>query len=506
MADTTAKTKFDAAVKVIRGLPKNGTFQPSHELMLKFYGFYKQSTEGPCTQSKPGFWDVVNKAKWEAWNKLGDMPKEEAMLSYVDELKSIIEAMPQTKEVGHFLDKLGFFYEVVDEKDEVRSSSMKKLGNGDIQHDGQDSEGEEQEIETESNVSWNQDAELDPDFNHSTAVEEIMRKSEFINGNQKHITVSEYQTTHSKVSFDNQRPNINCKREEIHVNGGMNGVEESGSESDEFCDTSDEPIQDPVVNGDISMQLNTSTPISKTGHHVRFSDVVDTPVLHSNQTSRNSQHRDLRLGLLSNSVPFAAKTKKEAMLSDSLLVNATSNDSLNLSTDSQLGVSLHHPDNSILNQSECESVMSRGGGNVQKGQGSFPVSSDSFNDSVGSRGNSGNVSGSRRGLFNTNSGGSGEDGDDVLRGRNYSDLNEQIAVALVRLQQDMNGVLSRLTNLEAMTERQNQERERKELQKKSQWWPFGNLSKRTAAFIFVWPFVAHFIIALVCKRKRYHWF
>lgn len=41
-----------------------GTFQPSHEMMLKFYSFYKQASVGPCNISKPAFWDVVGKAKW----------------------------------------------------------------------------------------------------------------------------------------------------------------------------------------------------------------------------------------------------------------------------------------------------------------------------------------------------------------------------------------------------------------------------------------------------------
>ncbi|OWR43416.1 hypothetical protein KGM_209092 [Danaus plexippus plexippus] len=78
--------KFRAAVNVIRSLPKSGSYQPSNELMLRFYSYFKQATEGPCLKDKPGFWDVVNRAKWEAWNKLGDMTKDEAMQAYVNEL------------------------------------------------------------------------------------------------------------------------------------------------------------------------------------------------------------------------------------------------------------------------------------------------------------------------------------------------------------------------------------------------------------------------------------
>ena len=41
-----------------------GPFQPSYEMMLKFYAFYKQGTEGKCTKPKPWAWDIVSKKKW----------------------------------------------------------------------------------------------------------------------------------------------------------------------------------------------------------------------------------------------------------------------------------------------------------------------------------------------------------------------------------------------------------------------------------------------------------
>jgi len=53
--------RFQAAVNVIKGLPKNGPYQPSTSMMLKFYGLFKQATEGGCDQKKPGFWDIVGK-------------------------------------------------------------------------------------------------------------------------------------------------------------------------------------------------------------------------------------------------------------------------------------------------------------------------------------------------------------------------------------------------------------------------------------------------------------
>ncbi|CAK1548855.1 unnamed protein product [Leptosia nina] len=95
--------KFHAAVNVIRSLPKSGSYQPSNEMMLNFYSYFKQATDGPCTKPRPGFWDVINRAKWEAWKRLGNMTKEDAMQSYVDELHKIIETMSYNSDVASFL-------------------------------------------------------------------------------------------------------------------------------------------------------------------------------------------------------------------------------------------------------------------------------------------------------------------------------------------------------------------------------------------------------------------
>lgn len=92
--------RFNAAVNVIRGLPKNGSYQPSNDMMLRFYSYFKQATLGPCTQKKPPFWDVVGRAKYDAYKRLNNMPKERAMELYVEELKKIIETMSYNDNVA----------------------------------------------------------------------------------------------------------------------------------------------------------------------------------------------------------------------------------------------------------------------------------------------------------------------------------------------------------------------------------------------------------------------
>ena len=72
--------------------------------MLKFYGLYKQGTEGPINIPEPSFWEVIKKAKFNAWQKHGDLPREEAMKIYVHELKKVL----QMREIAIFVTILVF--------------------------------------------------------------------------------------------------------------------------------------------------------------------------------------------------------------------------------------------------------------------------------------------------------------------------------------------------------------------------------------------------------------
>lgn len=62
----------------------------SNETKLKFYSYYKQATEGPCNTTQPYFFNVVERAKWDAWNGIKEMNKEDAMKAYIQEMKNVI--------------------------------------------------------------------------------------------------------------------------------------------------------------------------------------------------------------------------------------------------------------------------------------------------------------------------------------------------------------------------------------------------------------------------------
>ena len=77
MADL--KAKFEAAVAASKTLPE----RPDNATLLKLYALFKQSTTGDVEGKRPGFTDMVGRAKWDAWNELKGTPANDAMKQYV---------------------------------------------------------------------------------------------------------------------------------------------------------------------------------------------------------------------------------------------------------------------------------------------------------------------------------------------------------------------------------------------------------------------------------------
>ncbi len=83
MADLQAD--FDAAVANSKKLSE----RPDNATLLKIYGLYKQATVGDNTEKKPGFGDMVGRAKWDAWNGLKGTSQDDAKRQYVDLIQSL---------------------------------------------------------------------------------------------------------------------------------------------------------------------------------------------------------------------------------------------------------------------------------------------------------------------------------------------------------------------------------------------------------------------------------
>jgi len=83
MADL--KKQFEAAA----ANSKNLTERPDNATLLKIYALYKQGSNGDNTDKKPGFGDMVGRAKWDAWNKFKGTSTDDAMQQYVDLIESL---------------------------------------------------------------------------------------------------------------------------------------------------------------------------------------------------------------------------------------------------------------------------------------------------------------------------------------------------------------------------------------------------------------------------------
>ncbi|XP_074019002.1 acyl-CoA-binding domain-containing protein 4 [Numenius arquata] len=116
-AEAGCGEQFRAAVRVIQGLPRSGSYRPSYEEMLRFYSYYKQATAGCCQGPRPGFWDPIGRYKWDAWHSLGRMSKEEAMAAYVAEMKKvaqkIIDTVPMDETTEEMFEYFEPLYEVI---------------------------------------------------------------------------------------------------------------------------------------------------------------------------------------------------------------------------------------------------------------------------------------------------------------------------------------------------------------------------------------------------------
>ncbi|KAK6490272.1 acyl-CoA-binding domain-containing protein 5A isoform X3 [Huso huso] len=474
--------RFEAAVKVIQSLPKNGSFQPSSEMMLQFYSYYKQATQGPCNLPRPGFWDPVGKYKWDVWNGLGDMSREEAMIAYVEEMKKIIETMPMTEKVEELLHVLGPFYEIIEDNKKIHSVSdlssamagiyvthilavvlspgienmltstpnLKEL-NG-IQ-EGSDSGAEsESDNEEEEDEEKEESEKEDSGTDLKLMIEDSAEKEKIPLANG---------------SVENQHPSV--------VNGSpSNRSVLNGNNSEEKLNQKSQTLESPDVSDVNSHVTEHSEDVSSLHHLTSDSD---------SEVYCDSMEQ------------LGQEESSEVFLNHSLEFQEVNHSQLSPRMDLPEPVRLWSVDESRAAgslQGGAEGVK-RGGedgkpsGNGTQKEGLEKTGYSGLQQRRGSR-----TQAAGRGVQGVQLG-SGGDGDrwgteDLARGS----LNEQIAAVLTRLQEDMKSVLQRLHTLEALTNSQTQ---------KPSWWPF-DISPGTLALALIWPFVAQWLVRLYLQRRR----
>lgn len=80
-----SQSAFEKAAIAAKSLPQ----RPENDTLLQLYALYKQGSEGDVSGDKPGFFDFVGLAKYEAWEKLSGMPAEDAQQGYITLVKSL---------------------------------------------------------------------------------------------------------------------------------------------------------------------------------------------------------------------------------------------------------------------------------------------------------------------------------------------------------------------------------------------------------------------------------
>ena len=79
--------RFQQAQVEVKQLPS----KPGNDDLLSLYALYKQATTGEASGAKkPGRFDLVGKAKYEAWSKLAGTPADDAKRRYVETVQRLL--------------------------------------------------------------------------------------------------------------------------------------------------------------------------------------------------------------------------------------------------------------------------------------------------------------------------------------------------------------------------------------------------------------------------------
>ncbi len=76
---------FENAATAAKSLPE----KPDDNTLLQLYALYKQGTGGDVSGDKPGFFDFVGAAKYEAWEKLRGTREADAQSRYIEMIRKL---------------------------------------------------------------------------------------------------------------------------------------------------------------------------------------------------------------------------------------------------------------------------------------------------------------------------------------------------------------------------------------------------------------------------------
>ena len=83
----TLEEQFEETSKRVHTLSQ----RPSTDILLDLYSYHKQASLGDVHGEKPGMFDFINAAKYNAWASKKGLTREQAMQHYVDMVNSLFE-------------------------------------------------------------------------------------------------------------------------------------------------------------------------------------------------------------------------------------------------------------------------------------------------------------------------------------------------------------------------------------------------------------------------------
>lgn len=77
---TKINSRFEQASIAAKSLPE----RPDNDTMLQLYALFKQGSSGDVSGNKPGMFDFVGVAKYEAWKGLKGLSQDDAKNQYIE--------------------------------------------------------------------------------------------------------------------------------------------------------------------------------------------------------------------------------------------------------------------------------------------------------------------------------------------------------------------------------------------------------------------------------------
>ncbi|CAL8313362.1 unnamed protein product [Merluccius merluccius] len=437
----------------------------------------------------------------DAWNSLGDMPKEEAMAAYVDEMKLILEGMPITEEVEELLRVMGPFYELVDEKKRIAQIS-------DLSSDRT----------TAVAVSPYRRVVV-PGFGSMLSSTSRPPRS---------VTQSIIRNMELNGSLESR-----STRAKPQVLAGEPADEEEEEDDDDDEEDEEEEEEEDVETYEVKKDQNsnrkgpprrskaplTNGKIANGGLHHLTNGAQRTTTLNGHDGSQDAAHINGHAHPDPSeepSGPHLASDSDSEVYCDSVDQFGQEEAKPAAAGRAAGGEGARRGGEEEEEGDEGEGVQC-GGEEGEASEGTSQrqrLSRDTAGRSLvrGGRGSRppGGAGPERPGAGGRQGGGEGGGERSGGAGTPGGSLDEQIVAALGRLQEDMQSVLQRLHTLEALSATQARSMamsptfaapRANKANKRPTWWPF-DVSPGAVAFAVVWPFVVQWLVRLLLQRRR----